>query len=1745
MPISPINGSPNADTLTGTSADDVINGLGGNDKIDGGAGNDTIDGGDGADIIKGGDGNDTITGGKGDDNIVGGAGQDTAIFASTSIAAASTGGAPIGSWTNALLKLTTGTTDGTDILNSVESLNFNGQVFAVTGYNKDGPYNVVANLGADTAQAGDDGVVVSGNVLANDYDVDSLLRVTGARSANSVSQPAMPINDPKAQAGSSVLDVVGAYGTLHLAADGNYSYTSSGNGLGVDHFQYSVTDGGVTRWVNLDITVNHVNHAPVASDASASGNEDTTLSGQVFARDADRDSLTYAVASTTQHGSLSFNSDGTYSYTPNANYHGSDSFDFSVSDGHGGTDYGHVAINVASVNDAPVADGGVRTSGIPEDGSFSHSVAGFTVDPDGDSLTFSLVSGPSHGSISFHTDGTFTYIPDANFNGSDSFTWKANDGTSDSNIATWSLNVAAVNDAPTASGGANSGDEDTTITGQVAGGDVDNDPLTYSLVHGPSHGSISFHSDGTYSYTPAADYNGSDSFTFKANDGTVDSAPATVNLTVNPVNDAPVIDEDIPVATGGGTFGATDIPGLTITVIGHVGPLQGPVFANYSGPVTFTDMTQAGILYGDGNATLQQAADYSGFSTSYINGLGDFLGATIVRFDYVAPPGSNIVALEVDQDFIISSPGSTDRYLVHFLGFNDSQAYGAGSSIFSNGNQDYSGGAHVQLTFVLLDFAGDKGPSELHLYNINLETLAAAFQWFDSLGTPAHVSTGGAATAPIEDTPFHGQFHAHDVDGDTLTFSLVAGHGPAHGSATVNSDGSFTYTPDANYNGSDSFQYQVSDGHGGTDTATYSFNVAAVNDLPVASGASASTNEDTALSGSVHATDVDNDPLTYSLVGGTTHGSLSFNSDGTYTYTPAANYHGSDSFTFRANDGHGNSNTATVSINVNSVNDVPVAADASASGNEDTTISGSVHATDADGDTLNYTVASNPAHGSLSFNSDGTYSYTPNANYNGSDSFDFSVSDGHGGTDTGHVSIVVNPVNDLPVAADGSASAPEDTVISGSVHATDVDGDALTYSVNSSPSHGSLTLHSDGTYTYTPDANYFGPDSFEFTANDGHGDSNVGTIYLDVNPSVNDAPVITESMISAGGGVSEDFSATSNCTATATSGFVTAAGGDVVNHGINSLGAVQYVFNSGAAYDVSFDLGQAGGGQNDQMFIVIDGQTVEQGNDGGGHKLYHFSAGVHVIQIVVQDFIDASPQLELTLTNLTITGGSPQTIDLTHVSTAEDTALSGLVQATDVDHDNLTFSLTPTGDAANGHVVMGSDGHYSYTPNANFHGSDSFTFQVSDGHGGTDTSTMYIDVTSVNDLPVASNGSASGDEDTTITGSAHATDVDGDTLTYSLVSGATHGSLSFHTDGTYSYTPAANYHGSDSFTFRANDGTGNSNTATVSINVNSVNDAPVITESEGAAAVALAPSASGGNVVVQGLSTTVYASGSTGTALSHSMGLLDFGPAAAAAASFTVVGDANGDIFLNFTMTPGNLADDITVFYIDGTGVGSFSYLTQPIVGYRFHVGTGTHVFTMEVLDYNQPDSAPGSFAVSYAASLVDYTHVSTAEDTALSGLVKATDVDNDSLTFSLTPTGDAAHGHVVMGSDGHYSYTPNANYHGSDSFTVQVDDGHGGTDTATVYVNVTSVNDVPVGQVGSFSTNEDTLLSGHVTATDADGDSLTYSVYNPVSLPSGAQAIDVGTRAQHGNLVFNSDGTFSYTPDANYHGSDSFQYRA
>ncbi|HVK08484.1 MAG TPA: Ig-like domain-containing protein, partial [Gemmataceae bacterium] len=620
-------------------------------------------------------------------------------------------------------------------------------------------------------------------------------------------------------------------------------------------------------------------------------------------------------------------------------------------------------IDITPVNDPPTADNDAYSTS--EDTPLTVAAPGVLdgdADPEGTALAAILAAGPANGTLTLNANGSFTYTPAPNFNGSDSFTYRASDGSLTSNLATVSITVSAVNDPPVADNDAYATDEDVQLVVAapcVLDGDTDveGSPLTAAVVTNPTNGTLTLNSNGSFTYTPNANFNGTDSFTYRASDGTTNSNTATVTLTVNAVNDPPVADNDsyatdedvqLVVTAPGVLDGDTDIEGSTLTAAVVTNPANGTLTLNSNGSFTYTPNAN----FNGTDSFTYRANDGAANSntatvTLTVNAVND-------------PPVADNDAYTTSEDtpLTVAAPGVLDGDTdVEGSALTAVVAAGPANgslTLNANGSFTYTPNANFNGTDSFTYRASDGSLTSnlatvtITVSPVNDAPVADNDSYTTNEDTPLTVAAPGVLDG---DT---------DVDGDQLTVTLVAG--PANGSLTLNSNGSFTYTPNANFNGTDSFTYRANDGAANSNTATVTLTVNAVNDAPVADNDRYATYEDVQLVVAAPGvldgdTDVDGNPLTVALVAGPANGSLTLNANGSFTYTPAANFNGTDSFTYRASDGALNSNTATVTLTVNPVNDPPVADNDAYTTSEDTPLTVAAPGvldgdTDVDGDQL-------------------------------------------------------------------------------------------------------------------------------------------------------------------------------------------------------------------------------------------------------------------------------------------------------------------------------------------------------------------------------------------------------------------------------------------------------------------------------------------------------------------------------------------------------------------------------------------------------------------------------------------------------------------------------------------------------------------------------------------------------------------------------------------------------------------------
>jgi len=863
-----------------------------------------------------------------------------------------------------------------------------------------------------------------------------------------------------------------------------------------------------------------VNQIPYAGDDSFVGDEDQAMVIDLARGDNDPDGpqRVVQVLNAPSFGNLVELGGGVFSYSPTADFNGEDSFTYQVFDGLATSNVATVRLTINAVNDAPVAVG--EAYAFDEDVALEvlpNGVLANDTDVDGDSLSVILVSGVAHGALTLSADGGFTYTPDANYNGSDSFSYKVNDGSADSNVVTVNLTIGAVNDAPLAIEDAYAVDEDNTLSVSAANGvltndsDVDGDSLSVILVSNVVHGVLVLDADGGFAYTPDANYNGSDSFIYRVSDGVTISNDITVSLSIRPVNDAPVArDNSYSVARNG-----------TLAVVA-----EGGVLANDSdveGDALVAELVSEPahgqlVLNADGSFTYTPDVGYSG-TDSFVYAAKDGVDTSAATV-FLNVGGGNNAPLAVADAYTVDEDGSLTVAANGVLG-NDSDLDGDSLSAVL-----VSDVAHGVLTlsadggFTYAPSANYHG-SDSFSYKVN------------DGSADSNVVTVSLTINPVNDAPVavedaytvdeDGRLlvpnpgvlgNDSDVDGDRLT--LFMARDVAHGVLGLNAAGGFEYAPFWNYHGSDSFSYWTNDGSVDSNVVTVNLLINAVNDAPVAVNEAYTLDEDQTLdvlaAGVLrNDSDVDGDSLSAVLVSDVAHGALTLNADGSFTYVPSANYHGSDSFSYQAHDGSAASNVVTVSLTISAVNDMPRALDNSYSVAHNASLTVAVadgvlaNDSDVDGDVLAAEVVSAPSHGQLVLNPDGSFSYTPDAGYSGADSFIYAATDGSATANATVFLSIGGGGNNAPVAAADAYTVDEDgslTVAANGVlgNDVDVDGDSLSAVLVSDVAHGVLTLNADGGFSYAPSANYHGSDSFSYKANDGSDDSNVVTVELTVLP---------------------------------------------------------------------------------------------------------------------------------------------------------------------------------------------------------------------------------------------------------------------------------------------------------------------------------------------------------------------------------------------------------------------------------------------------------------------------------------------------------------------------------------------------------------------------------------------------------------------------------------------------------------------
>ncbi len=1622
-------------------------------------------------------------------------------------------------------------------------------------------------------------------------------------------------------------------------------------------FTTSVPDPDATGpdTATVTVTVTGTNDDPVGADDTGAVGEDDVLTvpaDGVLQNDTDVNGDTLSVGAvqgnpdnvgqpvTLASGAIvTMYADGSYTYDTNDAFNDlmvgattTDTFEYTVDDGQGGTDTAMVTITITGANDAPIAvdDSLTVDEGVMVD---VNGVLDNDVDPDPvDTITVTEINGdgagvgsqitlPSGALLTMQADGTYQYDPNGAFNSlgagettTDSFTYTVVDSHGATDTATVTVTINGANDAPTANDDtATVGEDDApaVISNSVLTNDVDpdtSDVFSVTAVEGAavdgttglvqvtlaSGAIVTMNADGTYNY----DTNGSfeslavgetttDSFTYTMSDGNGGTDSATVTLTIQGANDAPQAFDDA-------------------ATVGEAGAL---------------------FVTGD-NGLLTNDVDIdngSSFSITEVAGLVDVA---------IGPTGVTPVPLASGAVLAVGPDGSY--------------------TYFPFGAFDYLNAGETATDSFTYTITDEHGATSTATMTITITGVGAPpNQAPTALDDTGSVGEDGALSVPANGVLSNDS----DPDGDALNVSEVEGLAAnvgvqitlASGALlTMNDDGSYDYDPNGQFESlndgetaTDSFTYTVDDGNGGTDTATVTITIngATDNSAPIAENDTLTVEEGVMVSvNGVLDNDVDPDPgdtLTVTHVNGDSGNVgaqvtlpsgalLTMNSDGTYSYDPNGAFNSlavgettTDSFTYTATDSFGATDTATLTITINGANDAPVAGDDSGSVGEDGVLAvaaDGVLANDADpdasdvlnvsaveGSATNVGAAVTLASGAIvTMLADGSYSYDTNGAFNGlgagestTDSFTYTVDDGNGGTDTATVTITVNGANDGPTAADDSGSVGEEGVLAVAANGvlandSDPDGDALNVSAVEGvagnvgtqitlASGALLTMNADGSYSYDPNGQFdalndgeTATDTFTYTVSDGNGGTDTATVTVTINGSTdNTAPIANNDtltveegvMVSVNGVLDNDVDPDPGDTLT-----VTHVNGDSGNVGaqvtlpsgalltMNSDGTYTYdpngVFNSLAVGETTTDsftyTATDSAGATDTATLTI---TINGANDGPDAENDSGSVGEDGVLAVAADGV---------LSN----DSDPDASDVLNVSAVEGAAA------------NVGAAVTLASGAI---VTMLADGSYSYDTNGAFNGlgagestTDSFTYTVDDGNGGTDTATVTITVNGANDGPTAADDTGAVGEDDILTVAANGvlsndSDPDAtDVLNVSAVEGAaanvgaavtlaSGAIVTMNADGSYSYDTNGAFNGlatgestTDSFTYTVNDGNGGVDTATVTITINGANDAVSATDDTGSVGEdgVLAVAADGvlANDVDPDASDVLNVSAVEGVAA-------NVGAAVTLASGAIVTMNADGSYSYDTNGAFNGLAAGEST-------TDTFTYTVSDGAG-----GVDTATVTITINGANDgPTAADDSGSVGEDDILTVAANgvLSNDSDPDATDVLNVSAVEGAAANVGAAVT--LASGAIVtMNADGSYSYDTNGAFNSlaagestTDSFTYTAADGNGGVSTATVTITINGANDGPTAADDAGSVGEDdvlTVAANGVLSNDSDPDAT--DVLNVSAVEGAAANVGAAVILASGAIVtMNADGSYSYDTNGAFNGlaagestTDSFTY--
>ncbi|MDC0116859.1 Ig-like domain-containing protein [Flavobacteriaceae bacterium] len=725
-------------------------------------------------------------------------------------------------------------------------------------------------------------------------------------------------------------------------------------------------------------------------------------------------------------------------------------------------------------------------------------------DDDGDSWTISIVSAPSVGTTEINPGDQITYTHDGSEGTEVTFTYRATDSeNNESSIATVTITVTGVNDMPTVEGITKTVDENSTTEIILSGNDAEGSALVYSLVNPPNDGTFIFDTaTGVGSYVHNGNENASDTFSYKVcEDGTTNcSSSQNIVITVTNVNDSPIVADAVNTLLEGSsvqtTLSISDPEGSALTLSVSSDGANGTSTVSGS-EITYThdgsETTSDSVTFSVSDGTLSTTGTIT-FTVSPVNDAPNGVADTYyISLTDTLKISSKVGVLrnDTDPDSDFSSLFST-----------------AGSTLPQYGTLNYSSDGSFSYIATSTGFNSDTFTYIPTDGLVNADAVTVTLEVVDITVDPNAYDNVEASTLDI--TAANGLL-SNDKDVNNLALTAAIATNPLYGTLTLADDGSFSYVHDGSENLRDVFTYNVTNANG--DISKTSFAVIThtnVNDSPTSAGTALTINEgaSSTFTPTYIDTDTDLSSIVFTITGDVSNGSLVNNGDGTFSYSHAGSETTSDSFVYTISDGEFTISDVAGTISVTAVNDVPVVSALEYTLNEAASQVLAFVSTDAESDSVTYSVSTNPTNGTV-VSSEGVFTYTHNGSESSSDTFQYIANDGTGNSQPVSVTITLTPVNDAPTVTAGTISLNEGSNSSITLSASDAEGDAMTYAIATAPSNGTVTLDTaTGALTYTHSGGENTSDTFTFTSSDSALTSSAGTVTVTIT-AVNDAPVIS------------------------------------------------------------------------------------------------------------------------------------------------------------------------------------------------------------------------------------------------------------------------------------------------------------------------------------------------------------------------------------------------------------------------------------------------------------------------------------------------------------------------------------------------------------------------------------------------------------------------------------------------------------